>query len=182
MERVLMARLAKPLFNYQIEQPSIFYATYGVRTQHGVLNLTPSKKCEHCDSLKSENKKLKKMIELLQQEVDAFQLKNLTKEKAVPLVDVYNSVVSSPEDLKEWALAWKEQKAEWQNLVKTKKMSKIKYYRLVRGLDQKQMADKLKMKQPNIARIEKVGHTPHVKTLKKIADILSVTLEDLIEH
>jgi len=177
-----MAHATKALFNYQINKPSVFYATYGVRTQGGVVELTAKKKCPNCDSLKAENKKLKKLVEFLSQEVDTLQLKTLTKEKAVPFSDVYNSVISSPEDIKEFEQAWKEQHDEWLSLVQTKKMSKIKYYRLLRGLDQKQLADKLNMKQPNLARVEKVGHTPRLETLKKMADILCVTLEDLIER
>jgi len=177
-----MAQANKALFNYQIEKPSNFYSGYGVRAHSGVISLPAKKKCDHCDSVKAENKKLKKMVEFLRQEVGALQLKTLTKEKAVPFVDVYKSVVSSPEDIKEWEQAWKEQHTEWQELVKSKKMSKIKYYRLVRGLDQKYLADKLNMKQPNIARLEKVGHTPRLETLKTIADVLCVTVEDLIER
>lgn len=177
-----MAQTTKALFNYQIPKPAIFYSGYGVKAHHGVINLSAKKNCDYCDSLKAENKKLKKMVEFLQQEVSSLQLKTLTKEKAVPFVDVYKSVVSSPEDTKEWEQAWKEQHTEWQELVKSKKMSKIKYYRLVHGLDQNQLADKLNIKQPNMARLEKVGHTPRVETLKKIADVLSVTVEDLIER
>ncbi len=177
-----MAQEAKALFNYQIQKPAMFYSTYGIKTHRGVINLPTKKKCNDCDSLKAENIKLKKMVEFLQQEVGALQLKTLTKEKAVSFADVYKSVVSSPHDIKEWEQAWKEQHTEWQELVKSKKMSKIKYYRLVHGLDQNQLADKLNMKQPNMARLEKVGHTPRVETLKKIADILCVTVEDLIER
>ena len=177
-----MAQEAKALFNYQIKPPSIFYSTYGVKTHRGIISLPAKKKCDHCDSLKAENKKLKKMVEFLQQEVGVLQLKTLTKEKAVSFADVYKSVVTSPEDIKEWEQAWKEQHTEWQELVENKKMSKIKYYRLVLGLDQNQLADKLNIKQPNMARLEKVGHTPRVETLKKIADVLSVTVEDLIER
>lgn len=144
--------------------------------------------CKNCDSirdeeikkLKTENEKLKKLVELLNNEVRSLELKTALSEKAIPLKDIVAEITSTPEGKKAWEQAWKEQFAEWQELVKQGKMSRIKYYRLINGIDQKTLAEKLGTAQPNISRIERVGYNVPTKTLKRLVEIFNVKMEDLV--
>jgi len=144
--------------------------------------------CKTCDSikdkeiekLKTENKKLKKLIRFLKDEVRALELKTALDEKAVPLKKMVEEFTSTPEGKMAWEVAWKELHKEWEELVRQGKMSRIKYYRLINGMDQKTLARKLGTAQPNISRIERVGYNVPVKTLKKLAKIFGVSMEDLI--
>lgn len=144
--------------------------------------------CDSCDSIKDkeikkiriENEKLKKLVEFLENEVRLLELKTALEAKAVPLDKMVVEVTSTPEGKSAWEEAWKEQFDEWQRLVKQGKISKIKYYRLINGMDQKKLAEKLGTAQPNISRIEKVGYNVPIKTLKKLAEIFGVKMEALV--
>jgi DNA-binding XRE family transcriptional regulator len=144
--------------------------------------------CEACDSLlKEENKKLKaendglkKLVTFWKSEAQSLTLKTALEAKAVPLDKMVAEVTSTPEGKAAWEEAWKEQFNEWQELVKQGKMSRIKYYRLINGIDQKTLAEKLGTAQPNISRIERVGYNVPTKTLKKIAEIFDAKVEDLV--
>jgi len=59
-------------------------------------------------------------------------------------------------------------------------ISRVKYYRLVNGMDQKTLAERLGTVQPNVSRIERPGYNVPVVKLKKIAKIFNVKMEDLI--
>ena len=145
-------------------------------------------KCELCDSfkdgeiekLKAENKKLKKLVEFLRNEVRSLELKTALTEKAVPIKKVVSEFTATQEGKDAWEMAWKEQFDEWQELVKQGKMSKIKYYRLMNGIDQMTLAKELGTAQPNISRIEKPGYNVPPRTLKTLAKIFGVKMEDLI--
>lgn len=144
--------------------------------------------CEACDSLlkeenkklKAENDSLKKLVEFWRNEAQSLLLKTALEAKAVPLDKMVAEVTSTSEGKAAWEKAWKEQFNEWQELVKQGKMSRIKYYRLINGTDQKTLAEKLGTAQPNISRIERVGYNVPMKTLKKLAEIFGVRMEDLI--
>lgn len=144
--------------------------------------------CDTCDSikdkeierLKSENKKLKKLAEFLRNEVKSLELKTALTEKAMPLKNMVDELTSTPEGKRAWEKAWEEQFNEWQELVRQGKMSRIKYHRLINGIDQKTLAKKLDTAQPNISRIEKLGYNVPTRTLKKLAKIFGVKMEDLI--
>lgn len=144
--------------------------------------------CEACDSLlkeeneklKAENESLKKLIAFWKSEAQSLTLKTALEAKAVPLDKIVAEVTSTPEGKAAWEETWKEQFSEWQELVKQGKMSKIKYYRLINGIDQKTLAEKLGTAQPNISRIEKVGYNVPIKTLKRLAEIFGVKMEDLV--
>lgn len=152
------------------------------------LILSKDDLCEICDSvkdkeiekLKLENKKLKKLVEFLRNEVRSLELKTALSEKAIPLKNIVDEFTSTPEGKAAWEGAWKEQFNEWQELVKQGKISRIKYYRLINGIDQRTLAEKLGTAQPNISRIERVGYNIPIKTLKKLAEIFGVKMEDLI--
>jgi len=144
--------------------------------------------CETCDSikdseiekLKSENKKLKKLVDFLRTEVKSLELKTALSEKAVSLKEMVGEFTTTPEGQKSWEKAWKDQFDEWRELMKQGKMSRIKYYRLINGIDQITLAKRLGTAQPNISRIEKIGYNVPTKTLKALAKIFSLKMEDLI--
>jgi len=57
----------------------------------------------------------------------------------------------------------------------------IKAWREYLGLTQDELAAKANLKQPALARLEKSDANPGKSTLKKIADALEITVEQLIE-
>jgi len=144
--------------------------------------------CETCDSvkdnkislLKEENKKLKQLVEFYRKELNSLELKTALDSPAVPLGEMIEELTSTPEGKLAWNDAWQERQREWEVLVKEGKMSKTKYYRLVNGMDQMTLAEKLKTAQPNISRIEKPGYNVPTNTLKKLAAIFGVKVEELI--
>jgi len=77
-------------------------------------------------------------------------------------------------------MMWEDFKKElWQEVVDNK-ISKIKYYRIINKLTQTELARKLHMKQPNIARFEKVGYIPDISTLKKLGEVFSINYKELL--
>ena len=144
--------------------------------------------CETCESikdaeiekLKSENRQLKKLVDFLRSEVKSLELKTALSEKAVPLKNMVGEFTATPEGQKSWEKTWKDQFEEWRELMNKGKMSRIKYYRLISGIDQITLAKRLDTAQPNISRIEKIGYNVPSKTLKTLAKIFSVKMEDLI--
>ena len=59
--------------------------------------------------------------------------------------------------------------------------SLIKAWREHLGLTQKELAAKAGIKQPALARLEKPDANPRKSTLKKIADAMDLTVEQLME-
>ncbi len=144
--------------------------------------------CKNCDSIKDEeieklrveNMKLKRLVEFLRNEIKSLELKTALSEKAISLREMVGEFTSTPEGKKAFEKAWEDRYKEWEGLVKQGKMSRIKYYRLLDGIDQKTLAEKLGTAQPNISRIEKPGYNIPTKTLKKLTKIFNVKMEDLI--
>lgn len=60
--------------------------------------------------------------------------------------------------------------------------SKIKSFRLLRGLSQVEMAEKLNITQSTYSRIETDEHTLTVDILKRIAEVLDVTIGDIVSN
>ena len=60
-------------------------------------------------------------------------------------------------------------------------ISKIRGWRIVRGMDQVELASKSSMTQPEISRAERLGQVNRMKgaTLKRIAEALQVRIDDL---
>ena len=60
-------------------------------------------------------------------------------------------------------------------------ISRIRAWRIVRGLDQVALASRAKMTQPEISRAERPGYVRRMKgeTLKRIALALQVSIDDL---
>lgn len=52
--------------------------------------------------------------------------------------------------------------------------------RLTAGLSQAELADKMDMKQPNIARFEKKPGDPSLSTLQRLAAVLGIDIGDVI--
>lgn len=144
--------------------------------------------CEVCDSIKDkdieelkiENKKLKKLVEFLKTEMHSLELKTALSEKAVPLKKLVKGLTSTSEGKAAWQKAWDERADEWKKLAATGKMSRIKYYRLINGMDQITLAKKLKTAQPNICRIERLGYNVPIQTLEKLAKIFKVKKGELV--
>lgn len=150
---------------------------------------TVAELCQYCNStkdeqimiLKKDKEKLNKLVKFLEAELHQLELKTNVSEKAILIKDAVKEYSTTPEGKVSLKKAWDDQYKEWNDLVGKGEMSKIKYYRLVSGINQHDLAGMLKTKQPNIARIEKVGYQPNVDTLKKLAKIFSIRVEDLIE-
>ena len=75
---------------------------------------------------------------------------------------------------------WEQFKVDLQEEVAEHKISKIKYYRIISKLTQKQLAEKLGTQQPNIVRIEKIGYKTDIDTLKKLGEIFRVNYKELL--
>ncbi|MGH9399896.1 MAG: helix-turn-helix domain-containing protein [Thermoanaerobaculia bacterium] len=60
-------------------------------------------------------------------------------------------------------------------------VSRIRAWRIVRGLDQASLASRAQMTQPEISRAERPGQVSRMKgeTLKRIAQALQVRIDDL---
>lgn len=144
--------------------------------------------CATCDSIKDkeireltrENKKLLKLIAFLKSEINSLELKIAVNEKPVSLKKIVDEFISTSEGKDSWQKAWDERAGEWEGLLKQGKISRIKYYRLINGMDQVTLAKKLGTRQPNITRIERPGYKPKVDTLKKLSRVFGVKMEDLI--
>jgi DNA-binding Xre family transcriptional regulator len=71
-----------------------------------------------------------------------------------------------------------------QNLIDTicsGKVNPIRGWRIIKGIDQKTLAEMAGVSQPNLSRMEKAGAPiPAVDALKEIASALDVSIKDLI--
>lgn len=61
------------------------------------------------------------------------------------------------------------------------KINKIKFFRILNKLTQKQLANLLETKQPNIVRLEKKSYIPDILTLKKLGKIFGIDYKELLE-
>lgn len=64
--------------------------------------------------------------------------------------------------------------------IKSGEMNPIRGWRIIRGMDQKELSRMTGLKQPNISRMEKLGAKAEVSNLKKIAKALRIGIEELI--
>ena len=159
-----------------------------IQSTHKVAPAELDELCKTCDSikdkeigeLKTENKKLKRLVKFLQNELKSLELKTALDGEAIPLKEIVEEFTSTAEGKRSWERAWKDQNEEWKELVSQGRMSPVKYHRLLNGMDQKTLAKKLGTAQPNISRIERVGYNLPTSTLKKLAKIFKVKVEDLI--
>jgi len=155
--------------------------------------VTPTKlfPCEECNKkeemlecYKKENAQLKNENEFLRTELNRLQtelIKKTRKVSLIPFEEILLEHTKEPNNKIRIDKARSERQKEWLKMVKAGKMSKIKYYRMLKGMDQLTFARKLGMAQPNVSRLERPGYNVPVKTLAKIAKILKVPMEALIE-
>jgi DNA-binding XRE family transcriptional regulator len=155
--------------------------------------VTPTKlfPCEECNKkeemlecYKKENAQLKNENEFLRTELNRLQtelIKKTRKVSLIPFEEILLEHTKEPNNKIRIDKARSERQKEWLKMVKAGKMSKIKYYRMLKGMDQLTFARKLGMAQPNVSRLERPGYNVPVKTLAKIAKILKVPMEVLIE-
>jgi ribosome-binding protein aMBF1 (putative translation factor) len=167
-----------PLFEWKM--PAKVTSTIPLSDLDKICDSCESVKDEEIKKLKTDNAKLKKLVEFLRKEMQALELKTAIHEKAVPLKKIVKDFTSTPEGKKAWDTAWREQHDEWNSLLKKGKISRIKYHRLIKGMDQATLAKKLKTAQPNIVRIEKPGYNVPIKTLEQLAKIFRVKKGDLL--
>lgn len=67
--------------------------------------------------------------------------------------------------------------------IRAGKINPIRGWRVLKGMDQKTLAELTGISQPNLCRMEKAGSpTPTVATLRKIASVLEVCIADLIHE
>jgi DNA-binding Xre family transcriptional regulator len=65
--------------------------------------------------------------------------------------------------------------------IRAGKINPIRGWRILRGMEQKTLSLLTGIRQPNLSRMEKLGApTPRVQTLRKVARILRISVEDLI--
>ena len=57
----------------------------------------------------------------------------------------------------------------------------VKAWREYFGLTQEELADRAGIKQPSLARLERGDSTPRKSTLKKLADAMDISVEQLID-
>jgi DNA-binding XRE family transcriptional regulator len=156
-----------------------------------LVTLTKLFPCEECNKkeemlecYKKENAQLKNENEFLRTELNRLQtelIKKTRKVSLIPFEEILLEHTKEPNNKIRIDKARSERQKEWLKMVKAGKMSKIKYYRMLKGMDQLTFARKLGMAQPNVSRLERPGYNVPVKTLAKIAKILKVPMEVLIE-
>jgi len=137
-------------------------------------------KDKEIEKLEKKNSELRKLLDFWRNEAQSLTFKTALTAKAVPLEDMVAEVTSTPEGEKAWDEARKKQNEEWQSQMEAGAISRVKYYRLLNGIDQKTLAEKLGTAQPNVSRLERPGYNVPVVKLKKLAKIFNVKMEDLI--
>jgi transcriptional regulator with XRE-family HTH domain len=61
-----------------------------------------------------------------------------------------------------------------------RRMNRIKYFRVDRGLTQQELALAIGSKQSDVSRFERTGYRPNTRTLEKVARALNVPVADLL--
>lgn len=94
--------------------------------------------------------------------------------------DIIEEITATNEGKRLWQEAQEKVNSElWEEVIQGS-ISRIKYFRIIRGFTQKELADKASMKQPDIARIEKPGHKGHIATYEKLAEVLGIEYKELM--
>lgn len=83
-------------------------------------------------------------------------------------------------DRKRLAVAEKKHDDTIRVAIKAGEMNPIRGWRIIRGIDQKELARLTGLKQPNLSRMEKLGAKAEVPNLKKIAKALKIGIGELI--
>lgn len=94
--------------------------------------------------------------------------------------EVLSILFPTARDRKRLADAEKKHDDEIRSAIKAGEINPIRGWRIIRGVDQKELARLTGLKQPNISRMEKLGARAEVPNLKKIAEALQIGIEELI--
>lgn len=101
-------------------------------------------------------------------------------EKETDIDDYIAELTSTDKGRKLWKTVSTEFENElWQKVI-SGEISKIKYYRITKNIDQKTLAKLTGLQQPNISRIEKPKVQPSIQNYKKIAKALNMDYKDLL--
>ena len=98
----------------------------------------------------------------------------------VDIEDMITEIRSTPRGEDAWQSARRAREAGLHDAVRVGKMSNVKYYRFLRGLTQKRLAQLVGTKQSNISRYERPSYKPGRSTLEKLANALQVEEADLL--
>ncbi len=132
------------------------------------------------EALKADLKRERARVEFLLKRLD--DLENLAAgiRKPKPIEGLAQRLRSLSGGTASWRQAEADRLEEHKDAVESGKMSKIKYHRLLKKMDQKTLANALRTKQSNISRLEKPGYQPRIGTLEKLAKALAVNITDLL--
>ena len=61
-------------------------------------------------------------------------------------------------------------------------LNNLKLLRKSKGYTQKQLSEMIGVSQQTLQKYENTGHEPDIATLKKLADIFSVSIDYLVDH
>lgn len=101
-------------------------------------------------------------------------------EKLTDIKELIAEFTSTAEGKQLWEEADKEfQEKLWQQVIDGA-MSKIRYHRIIRNIDQKTLAKLTGLHQSNLSRTEKVGQDVTISTCKKIAKALNMDYKELL--
>ena len=116
-------------------------------------------------------------------EYDMYARKRVLREAGlIPIEDVIAKARSTPEGEKAWQEAERVRDQELKERLNDGEISRIKYHRLLKKMQQGELAERVGTQQPNIARYERIDHQGRVRvqTLEKIAAALEVNVKDLL--
>ncbi len=98
----------------------------------------------------------------------------------IDIKDIIKELTASEDGRNLWKEAQDKVNAELWDEVVNGRMTRVKYFRIINNLTQKELAEKAHIKQPDVSRIEKAGYRGSIATYKKLADILNVNYKELM--
>jgi len=103
--------------------------------------------------------------------------------ESVPLEDVLRRVFAKDPEREKRFLGVKARAfAEMEKKVTAGELSRVRLARIRKGVDQKELAMRLGMRPSNLCRLEKPGYNPKINTLKRVAAVLEISIEELINE
>lgn len=96
------------------------------------------------------------------------------------ITDVIAKYTATEEGRKAFAKAERDLHAELKKKMHAGKISPLKYFRLIKNMDQLTLAKLSGIKQPNLSRLEKPGHRGDIASYKKLAKVLGVDFKELL--
>jgi hypothetical protein len=101
-------------------------------------------------------------------------------EKEIDINDYIATLTTTDKGRMLWEKASAKFEDELWGKVTSGEISKIKYYRIIKNIDQKTLSKSTGLLQPNISRIEKPGAKPSIANYKKIAKALDIDYKELL--